>query len=302
MGYRIRAGKPKGKEIKRIFSERLAMAAADLEAYPREDPQGLHAARKNIKRLRALLRLLGCGKHRPIREVFDPELRHAAQSLSGNRDREVMIGLLKRWSVAEAGNRDGGFIHACGSLAAFLTGNESTHPELDPQVRIGVGIRMDKLGKGFRQACIGKVTQNRLEMAFNAREKRMGKAFRTYMRHPSMEAFHEWRKRVKDHMYHRDLLADVLAVKKSRSSRIRKLEEMLSGVRDCDLLLEYLMKRAGTGLELAEIASLIHHAETEKERTLKEALRLAEALFGPAEGALIKAGKEQRSSPVPTPP
>jgi CHAD domain-containing protein len=100
--FRVKLGEPVPDAIGRIARGRIDHA---LEALEEASEEGIHEARKDMKKLRALLRLVREKKLRPESDCF----RDAARELAGARDADVMLAtvadLEKRYEV-DAGHRD----------------------------------------------------------------------------------------------------------------------------------------------------------------------------------------------------
>ncbi|MBC8129586.1 MAG: CHAD domain-containing protein, partial [Rhizobiaceae bacterium] len=94
MSYRIDPGAPLDAETRRVFTEQLDKATAELSA-PASGPDGdlheaIHDARKRLKKLRGLLRLVRPGHERFYR-TENERLRDIARTLSAVRDRTALI-------------------------------------------------------------------------------------------------------------------------------------------------------------------------------------------------------------------
>ncbi len=96
MAFEVGRGEAAGAALERVARE-LARSALDHLARAGEDPVGaVHEARRNIRSLRALLRLLRgpLGEERYAQEAAI--LRDAARLLSPQRDAHVVMGLFDR--------------------------------------------------------------------------------------------------------------------------------------------------------------------------------------------------------------
>jgi CHAD domain-containing protein len=85
MAYRIDFDNPLGDEVRRIASELLKDAIDVLEKQPGGPHEAIHEARKNIKRTRALYRLIS-SEARDFAAAEDTRLRDIARELSHLRD------------------------------------------------------------------------------------------------------------------------------------------------------------------------------------------------------------------------
>ena len=281
MGYRIQSDRPLKKEIKRIFHEQACAAAGQLARYPGTDPEGLHESRKHIKRMRAIVRLLGeVERFRPPAKALKQHLRETASLLSEDRDREVLIGWLNQCAISDQAADKPLLKEACQSLASRLEGNGHGPPPIPPATRQKVQASLGEAESMLAQCLSGKLSKADLAGAARRREKKWEKGHRDYRKNPGSETLHNWRKRLKDHYYLRKLLHKALGLKKKHTSEVKALERLLSEARDCDLLLETLMSRIDLRLEVNEVAALVQHAEALRSQFLHEADEQAKKLTG----------------------
>lgn len=209
MGYRFRHDDESVEAgFRRIAREQLTKALDALE-HDGALHEGVHDARKRVKKLRGLLRLV-----RPAFRRYGQEnarLRDAARTLSGLRDHTAMIETLDRLSARHPGRLDEGDIAPLrralearrdeaagnddpdGRIEAFRDVLRKTRNRAEDWTLGAKGWKA--LGPGLAATCAGG-----REAA--ARARRKGRA----------EDFHELRKRVKDHGYHARLLAPVWPV------------------------------------------------------------------------------------------
>ncbi len=90
MGYRIDFGAPLEDEARRIAAELLEEAAELLEKQPNGVHEAIHDARKNIKRIRALYRLIA-SEIGEFQAAENDRLRVIARALSHLRDSAVLV-------------------------------------------------------------------------------------------------------------------------------------------------------------------------------------------------------------------
>lgn len=193
-----------------LLLAQLDRAIELLESYPRRDAQtqaqAVHELRKLIKRLRALLRLLGpqLGRRRCARE--NVVLRDCGRRLAGARDAEVMVAtldeLVRRHTKQLAGKR------GVAELRAELEATRDRASAVDdPALRTAVldqlrGVRTRVARwEPRRGAARGKQARRAreeglLEIYRHGRHRR-----RRTQRRPELERMHALRKSVKDLRY-----------------------------------------------------------------------------------------------------
>lgn len=156
------------------------------------DPaKAVHEARKDLKKVRSLLRL-----GRPNgRRAINAELRDIAAQLAGARDADVMVATVDDLRVRFAGRLPARSFQTIGRRFA----RAAAETTIDPATIAALEAQRDAVGSwAFKDLdLVGNAT------AAYAR----GRAERRSARkRPEAEALHEWRKRVKDLWYHHSLL------------------------------------------------------------------------------------------------
>ena len=194
---------------------RMAVAQAELaiEAIEDEAPtsrgHSVHEARKAIKRLRTIVRLLEdeLGPSACARE--QASLRAAAAALAGAREAEVMLatleGLLERNAGALAGRRQVGRLHKHLSAQREQAERLAEHPatriaatnELRAfRARAGAWQLAERPGLGPVDSGLRRIYRDGRRRHRRAARGKGGR----------MQAMHQWRKRVKDLRYAAEVL------------------------------------------------------------------------------------------------
>lgn len=210
MAYRLKPHERIDREIKRVLKEEADAAAEQLRTAAKGDgAEAIHEARKSVKKIRAVLRLV-----RPELGGMYPQenarFREIGQKLSELRDAGAMVetvnGLRERYRD-EVERQVWTGLHEMLLARKGKTEQAVGMQELLEKYpcdleAVGGAIEDWPLrGKGFAVIAPG------FEEAF----RRGRKAMRMAQRKPTPEHFHEWRKRVKDHWYHVRLLGSVWA-------------------------------------------------------------------------------------------
>lgn len=268
-----------GKALRRIARERLGASVALMSA-PCDLPGGpVHDLRKNIKKTRALLRLV-----RPHFDDFAAEnaaLREAARILGPLREQAVQIATLERITAGAGIDPD-----QFAGLAAALRHDQGPPPDVarllrDHRRQIGSICararkwRLDARGFDAVQPGLGRTWEA-------AR-----KAMRRTLINPDATAIHLWRKRVKDHWYHARLLAPIWPeMMAPHIAAANDLGEMLGDSRDSAILADMLGKAAddGTGIA-AHVRSL---AKTDAAVRLARARTESARLFSEPAECLVR--------------
>jgi CHAD domain-containing protein len=173
-----------------VVRARDTLADPELPAEKR-----VHEARKRFKEIRALLRMI----REPLGEQFAHEnawYRDAAHELAASRDADAILEALDKLGLPQTVAR---------RARKKIESGRAGHPSLEPIVanvidqlvvahgRLGM---WPELGSSFETIAPGLL-----------RTYRDGR--RDMKRHRNAEELHDWRKRVKEHWYHAQLLRDL---------------------------------------------------------------------------------------------
>ena len=208
MAYRLKADESVSDGVKRVIIEEIDKAGAMLRQEGGEHDTGIHEARKSFKKIRAVLRLM-----RPVlgstyaRE--NARFRDAGRELSELRDAEVLLQSFDQLRETFADQMKS---EAFAEIRSALE---------ERRMRLGAGD--NRLARNVNHVCtiLEEVRHQVASWPLDRRgfaaiapglrnTYRQGRRARVAAyRSLSDEAFHDWRKRVKDHWYHIRLLQDV---------------------------------------------------------------------------------------------
>ena len=269
MAYRFARGDA-GIEaaLRRIAAEQLDGALAALEGADADLERSVNGVRTATKRIRALLRLL--------RAVFpgyseaNAALRTLAARLADVREAQVLLATFD--SVAgESGGK---------TLAAFR--KELEADEAAAALRVRGAVLEDARARllAFRAAAEGW----RIERdGFGALRKGLRRTCRKAVKlmgeaggaaGDDIEAFHEWRKHIKDHGFQVRLLHDIDPGLTARGAMLGRLGNLLGEQHDLCALEARLHDRKEKALRRLEKAAIERRHVLEK-----EALKLGAVLF-----------------------
>jgi CHAD domain-containing protein len=234
--YRLLDGESVPGGIARVARGRIGHALGQLNNG--DDPdKAVHEARKDMKKLRAVLRLtrpeLGGKAYRRENARF----REVARSLSGVRDAKAMLNAL---DALEEGGLPGA---TAGRVRRELEKNKASLVRDEQAVKAAV----DELEAAREQVADWPLERDDWG-AIEGGLRRIYRQGRRRMREaendPSNEALHEWRKRVKDLWYQLALLRETWpAVVGPESDEAHALSEKLGDDHDLTLLWEFAVDR-----------------------------------------------------------
>jgi len=237
MAYRFKTDEPLAKGFRRIAAEQLGAAGKRLEA-PVTDPVQVHEARKNLKRMRALLRLMRPALGEVVFKRENARLRDVGRTLSARRDIHVLDQTLLKIETDARGIPAPVTAKLRGVIASARDGLDKADGGFEAQgaataLRQSLAaLRRVKLnGDGFELVRPG------LKWSYAACRR----AFKEAYAQPSEESSHEWRKTIQQHWRHMLLLSkswpEVLL---PRARAARQISELLGEDHDLAVLLAYL--------------------------------------------------------------
>ena len=202
--FRFDPGAPVPDEVRRVARGRIDHALDELRGESDSTrEEAVHEARKDMKKLRALLRLVRGELGDRVYAFENTCFRDTARELSGVRDADVMLVTLgdleERYGELPGA---GGRLRPALVAHRFRTSAGSLHP---------AKAAVDTLAEaGDRVADWPLETDG-----FEAFEEGLGRIyrqgrrdFRAARKAPTPERMHEWRKRAKDLWYHLQLLEE----------------------------------------------------------------------------------------------
>ena len=262
-------GKQTAGQLRLIFQQLCTVASQAIDAYPSPDPEGIHTARKAIKRLRALLRLL---PKRPLgkqRYTLNRALRESANLLRPYRDREVLLHNLTQWREPLRPTRSPVLCRALQTTQGSLQAGTPapTGPAFE-NCRKVFKKRMRSTAQDLAKLDLHGLRGATLQKAYAQRCKHTQACRQQFLSDPSAAALHQWRKRCKDQYYQMQLLRHWLALSTQSIQRIQRLEQQLGDLRDYDLAWERTLALPKGALTLAERRSLRHYIDRQRNQAI----------------------------------
>jgi CHAD domain-containing protein len=203
MAFHFKRKEPAAKAIRRLCRERIARALASLKQGDLLD--AIHDVRREIKRLRALLRLARGEISDSTRRKFTKPLRRAAQCLAVPRDAHVTLTTVEE--LARRFNRNSSRNPVSGIKK---DARENCRTEIrrfrKGTTIVSLGRILKKLKRGVKSLKVRSDGWPALEPGLRMSYGHGRKAYQNVLRNPSPENFHEWRKRVKDLWHQLQLL------------------------------------------------------------------------------------------------
>jgi CHAD domain-containing protein len=279
MAYRFEADESVREAIVRCAREQLDRAVAELSEGLRDDPvDAVHSARKAVKKERSLLRLARGAMPRAQRRRENHALREGARALSGTRDADVMIETIAQLSDRFAGQLPE---RAFGEISERLEHDRDAQRGGQPTGSAVDTRAVEELGAVRLRIDGWQLTQD----GWSAIESGLLRSYRQGRRgfaraqcEPSLEDWHEWRKRVKDLWYQERLLAPICGPAiRGQAKDAHRLADLLGDDHDLGVLRQTLTRdHIAVAVDLEAVVALIDHR---REELQTEAIRIGERVY-----------------------
>lgn len=231
MAFRLKGRSPLGKDLRRLVGQELDTALAAL-GRPAIDAEAIHEARKSIKKIRAVLRLL----HDPLGPLYQAEnvrLREAAHRLSALRDVDATGATLRALQQR----------HPDLVTPDIVQGIESglCHRAAEAKATAREAVDLARAAIAGSSRCVpDEVGAAGTRRAVRAGMTRGYRRARRAMVGIGVDAdpalVHLWRRREKDHWYHVRLFEGLHAGACALARQLGRLETLLGDDHDLAVL------------------------------------------------------------------
>lgn len=276
MSYGLKRGEPIPEAIERIACEELTAASDELSGKAGHNrDESIHEARKSVKKVRALLRLM----RKELGAAYDEEntrLREIGRKLSDFRDTQSVMEILKSLQKKYRGDLPAVRFNA---IRRWLLARK-TESERQGDIEGVLAAMARELATAAGKAAEWPLSRDGfaaiapgLESAFRAGRK----ALRVALKHTSNENFHEFRKRLKDHWYHVRLLEDLWTADMHKcEKRLKDLQNCLGDDHNLVVLREKLQSEtapAASCKDVERLSSLIDDFQSELRKSAEDLAR-----------------------------
>jgi CHAD domain-containing protein len=275
MAYRLKLGEAIDDAYRRIVGEQIELAVHQL-AEGEDRVVAVHEARKSLKRVRALLKLVRSGLPRDVYVHEKDRFRDIARGLAGTRDSDVLRATASRLAEdASAKAR---------KVAATIAAKDRDDADGTGDAgKAMVGTAIDALEAARTELATLRFDKKRFAVVRRGIETtyRNGRrAMREVLDEHHDEAFHEWRKAVQAHWRQMQLLSRAWPdVFESRATLAKEISELLGEDHDLAVLIERLAPAAVDGGETSGSAELIVVARRRQEAIRAELHPKGDALY-----------------------
>jgi len=253
MAYRFKLQEPLAQEVRRVALAQIDLAEEKLTSQD-NIPDAIHNARRGLKRLRALIRLLRPAIGDAAYRRESQRIAGAARPLAGARDVHVM-----RLTASKLESRFGPLPDGAGQRLDTLLAKAAAAISSDAgkDGRAQALKRLTQMRKFFAGHALDGVSFESLAEGLERCYRKGRRGFRDAYRKPSDESFHAWRKCVQRHWRHMQLIARAWPeVVSARADEAKELSRLLGEDHDLAVLLAKVAECAPEDLTRADVAAI----------------------------------------------
>ncbi len=279
MPFHFKKSESPAKAVRRVCRERIGAALGGLRKGGR--PAAVHGVRKEIKKLRALFRLVRGEIGRGVYRKGAKALREAAGSLTAPRDARVTLKAFEKLAGHSA-RRFGGIERALRKNARREAGRIRKDDSLKRAEQL-----LRKADRRVDDLKIKAAGWAAIEPGLKESYRRGREACRLAGKQPSPDNFHDWRKHVKDLWHYFCLLYPAWpAEARAYTDELELLGRHLGEDHDLFLLKQFMAEHcAGLAGEVEALNRLI---ESRQKQLRASALKLGSRLYAEAPATLCR--------------
>ena len=287
MAYKLRADEKLTDSVRRNAHDQLQKALKELRDGIHADPVGsVHAARKAIKKERALLRLARPTMKSAERRSENATLRDAGRRLSAMRDAEVMLQAFDALAERFTGQLPEASFRAV--REQLERGRASEHQRAAQSEAVAEAIHaLDGVERRVDEWSFTREGWRAIEAGLERSYRQGRAAMRTARRKPTLENLHDWRKRIKDLWYDARLLSEVGGPTLSGyAEEAKQLSELLGDDHDLGVLGQTISATADQ--VPVDVGPLLHLIDHRRDQLQAEAEVVGERLYAEPPRAFVR--------------
>jgi CHAD domain-containing protein len=274
MAYRFKLNEAVAAGASRIGLEQIDSAQARL-ATRENGAAAIHDARRCLKRLRALLRLVRPALPESVYRREATRLVNIGRLLADARDQHVM-----QQTLAKLETRFGPLPNGAGGKLTRLMANGSGVAHSGARERRQALQGLEQARTFFTRLERRAITFEHIAAGVERSYRRARRGFRDAYESPAGEAFHDWRKSVQQHWRHMQLISrawpDVLS---GRATEAKELSRLLGDDHDVEVFLAFATERGKTALSEGELEALTKLCRSLQDELRKESRPRGARLF-----------------------
>ena len=275
--YRLKRREPVAEAVRRIALGRLDDAIEQLRGETDSgEAEAVHEARKDLKKLRALIRLVREPLGEDVYGFENGYYRDAGRQLSDLRDAEVMLKTLGE--LGEGSGRD--LVERVSWLRSSLQGGQGEAAGEAGERMAAVAGRLEAGRDRVAEWPLEGEGWDLLEGGVRRSYRRGRNRFAEAEQEPTAERLHEWRKRVKDLWYHTRLLRNAdRELIGGLAGQLDQLSDQLGDEHDLVVLEARARKRPSDGARREGLADLLRAIERRRGELQHTAFALGRPLY-----------------------
>jgi CHAD domain-containing protein len=265
--YRFKRSEPLPEAIARVARGRIDDAIDELSGTTDSSPEeAVHNARKDMKKLRALLRLVRGELGKSVYQRENACFRDAAAALAGARDADVMLVTLEKLELDE---EVGGPLRQVLEAHRLRTSGGGREQAAAEAVEMLSEARARIVDWPLEEDSFAAIEPGLRRMYRSGRRE-----WRAMRKEPTTEGLHEWRKRTKELWYDHELLRPLWKpVMKAVGDEAHDLSDLLGDDHDLAVLLDWAHEHHEPTPELVEAV------EARRSKLQEEAFELGARLY-----------------------
>jgi CHAD domain-containing protein len=270
MPFHFKKAESPAKGVRRVCRERIGVALGRLRESDR--PAAVHGVRKEIKKVRAIFRLVRGEIGRDVYRKGAKALRAAAGSLNATRDARATLKAFGKLTGRFAGR----FPEVEKALRKHCRREARRFQKHDSAARAGRILRKtNRRVGGLKIKATGWAA---IEPGLRESYRRGRSADRLARKEPSPENFHEWRKHVKDLWCYLHLLHPAWPPKmRVMLDELELLGEQLGDDHDLFLLKQFIAENCAGRIK--EVKALNRLIESRRKKMRSAVLKLGSRIY-----------------------
>jgi len=280
MAYRLKPSESVPQGIRRIATEQLDQAIEHLESEDDSQDEHVHEARKSMKRLRALARLVRAELGDEIFRRENACFRDAAGQLAGMRDATVLLATLDK--LVEAAGKKVRRSRFATVRKWLVERREAAYAQRPEGGAAAKGVVADLRWARSRVADwpLKRGGWKGLEGGLRQVYSRGRKDFEQAYVQAEDEVFHEWRKWAKYLWYHTQLLRPVWPpVMEVVAAELDRLGEILGEDHDLSVLRTAVLTELSRPIRATTLQALLELIDERQEQLRQEARGIGQRVY-----------------------
>ena len=278
MEYRLRQGESVPAGVRRMVAGQLGKALEHLDCQDEKRDAHIHEARKAIKRLRALVRLVRGDLGDEMYALENQCYRDVGQRLSGLRDATVLVETLDR--LVESLGEDVPKSRFARVRTWLVERRDRTYVDSSNQVVQEVIADLAQARERLENWKLQREGWGGIRAGVQRIYARGRRDFAGAYALPSDEAFHDWRKQVKYLWYHTQILEHIWpSVMQALAEELDQLGELLGQDHDLAVLRATVLAEFPRAGATATVLALERRVDERRSRMQAQARLLGERIY-----------------------